>query len=79
MAHTEARVNATKKGAKYLSLPDYSIKQLSSPSLTVDFLKCAQNAAKIKKILDKGKNINISSYKLSAKCDLSSKKLILNG
>jgi leucyl aminopeptidase (aminopeptidase T) len=63
MAHTEARANATKAGSRYLSLPDYSIEQLASPSLRVDFLKCAQNASKIKKILDSGRVVEVSTEK----------------
>jgi 2,5-dihydroxypyridine 5,6-dioxygenase len=37
MAHTRARYVATQKGARYLSLPEYSMDLLSCPSLRVDF------------------------------------------
>jgi 2,5-dihydroxypyridine 5,6-dioxygenase len=37
MAHTQARHDATQNGARYLSLPEYSMDLLSDPSLRVDF------------------------------------------
>ena len=37
MAHTSARFRATKKGARYLSLPDYSEKLMADPSVRVDY------------------------------------------
>jgi len=38
MAHTNARYKATNAGARFLSLPDYSLQLLKSPSLRCDFL-----------------------------------------
>ena len=37
MAHTEARLNASQNGTKYLSLPDYSFELLKSEALLTDF------------------------------------------
>src|SRR5262245_19527821 len=37
MAHTTERKRATDRGARYLSLPDYSLEQLAAPSLAFDF------------------------------------------
>lgn len=61
MAHTRARMNASKKGARYLSLADYSLKQLSRQSLSVDFLRWAKIAQRVKDILDEAKKIAITS------------------
>lgn len=61
MAHTESRKKATLKGARFLSLPDYDLMQLSRPSLSVDFFKQAEVAETIKKILDKGETVKITT------------------
>lgn len=61
LAHTEARLNATMKGARYLSLPDYNLEQLASPALKVDFIDCARKAKKIKDVLDATKTIEITT------------------
>jgi len=63
MAHTQARLNASNRGARYLSLPDYSIEQLASPSLTVDFVKWARIAKKFKDALDQGNIVKIETKK----------------
>ena len=63
IAHTDARFNATKKGARFLSLPEYSIEQLASPALTVDFVECARTAKRIKDLLDGCSTIRVTSKK----------------
>lgn len=63
IAHTQARSNATKRGARFLSLPEYSIEQLASPALTVDFVECARTAKKIKDLFDAGRSIRITTKK----------------
>lgn len=63
MAHTEARLAATKNGARYLSLADYSIEQLSRPSLGVDFFRWARVAMNLKKVFDAGKKITVTTKK----------------
>lgn len=63
LAHTQARFRATEKGARYLSLADYSLAQLASPALTVDFVKAARAARKIKAVLDKGEEYEVATLK----------------
>ena len=63
LAHTTARFQATKRGARYLSLPDYGVKQLSQPSLSVDFHAHAEMGKRLKRILDKGTRITIRTKK----------------
>lgn len=59
MVHTRARLDATRNGARYLSLADYSFKQLAKPSLTINFFQWARVAKRIKEILDFGKEIRV--------------------
>ncbi len=60
LLHTKARNQASKKGAKFLSLPDY-VNTINSKSLKIDFHKLGKNAYKVKHVLDKSKNIYIFS------------------
>jgi len=72
IAHTQARYNATQRGARFLSLPEYDVRQLSSNSLTVDFVECARTAKRVKDILDSGRKISITTKKgtsLSLDCE----------
>ncbi len=72
LAHTKARMDATEKGSKYLSLPDYSLEQLASPALEVDFLQWAKAAKRIKILLDKGKRARIKTKRgTDIKLDIS--------
>tara|TARA_B100000315_G_C14579667_1_gene589789 strand:- start:1510 stop:2478 length:969 start_codon:yes stop_codon:yes gene_type:complete len=59
LAHTEARQKATNRGARYLSLPQYSEKIFRSKSLNVNFDRFKKKANKIKKILDKNNRITV--------------------
>lgn len=61
LAHTNARKNATDKGARFLSLPDYSIDTLASPALRVDYEAQAMVCSRIAEIFDKGENVKIVS------------------
>ena len=63
LAHTKARINATNRGAKYISLPDYSLEQLCSPALLVDFSQQGKNAMKIKHIFDVGRRVRVTTKK----------------
>lgn len=63
MAHTEARKNASGNGARYLSLPDYSLAQLASKALTVDFIAWTRKARRVKELLDKAERIEITTRK----------------
>lgn len=44
MAHTAARRNACLAGARYLSLPEYTLQLLADPSVTIDYEKAGQRA-----------------------------------
>lgn len=61
MAHTKARVNATNKGARYLSLADYSFTQLARPALTVDFFHWGKVAKILKNLFDSAKRIRATT------------------
>ncbi len=63
MAHTKARKLAMDKGARYLSLPDYSIEQLASPALDVDYVKWAKVGKKLENLLASGQDIEITTEK----------------
>lgn len=66
MAHTQARRDAMANGARYLSLPQYSIEQLASPALDIDLLtwvRWARKTSKIQDILNSAKIIRIRSLK----------------
>lgn len=52
MAHTQARKKATDRGARFLSLPDYSLELLAGPSLTADFGALAPLAERLGRRLD---------------------------
>lgn len=61
LAHTKARKNATDRGARFLSLPDYSLNLLGRPSLNIDFVKNAKTAQIIKKIFDSSEKITVTT------------------
>lgn len=51
LAHTKARFNATQKGSRYLSLPDYSLELLNHKALSFDFSSLAKEAEALSKKL----------------------------
>lgn len=61
MAHSEARKKFSKIGGRYLSLPGYSKKILSSNALKEKFIKLENYTNKISKILTRGKKCIIKS------------------
>jgi len=61
MAHTAERKQATDRGARFLSLPDYSLAQLASRSLTFDFASATATAQDLKRRLDGAHTIRIAS------------------
>ncbi len=61
LAHTDARKNATDKGARFLSLPDYSLDALASPAMRVDYVAQALVCNRIAEIFDKGEDVKIVS------------------
>lgn len=62
-AHTAARARATANGARFLSLPDYSMEVLSSEALLTQFGELASDAMQIGEILEKGSEVRITSLK----------------
>jgi leucyl aminopeptidase (aminopeptidase T) len=61
MAHTAERKRATDRGARYLSLPDYSLDQLAAPSLAFDFGSAIPVAEQLKRTLDRGRRVRVTS------------------
>jgi 2,5-dihydroxypyridine 5,6-dioxygenase len=57
LAHSEERRRATDNGARYLSLPDYSLPLLAAPSLACDFRALIPQAEALGKLLDAGKTV----------------------
>lgn len=63
MAHTRARQEASLKGVRYLSLPDYSMELLRSPALQVDFKGLTPIVQKVTEVLSVGKEVKIITDK----------------
>lgn len=61
ICHTQARLKAAAKGCRYLSLPDYSLDVLRSPSLHADYAKQAEAAKKIADRFTAGDRIHVTS------------------
>jgi leucyl aminopeptidase (aminopeptidase T) len=61
LAHTDARHVATNRGARYLSLPDYSWTLMKDPSLSVDFLASVAEVEQIANLLSAGRRVRVTS------------------
>ncbi|MBA3662165.1 MAG: hypothetical protein H0W64_10575 [Gammaproteobacteria bacterium] len=61
MAHTAARYEATQKGARYLSLPDYTTELLKRPALYVDFRKISPIADRLARLFTVANKIRITT------------------
>ena len=61
MAHTKARLNASEKGAKYLSLPDYSFEVLQSDAMSVNFKELTEISFQLAEILTDAEMIHIET------------------
>lgn len=61
LAHTKARKAASLNGARYISLAGYTMSQLASPSLRVDFKAEIPLVKKIKSVLDAGTTVRVTS------------------
>ncbi len=61
MAHTQARYLANEKGARYLSLPDYTLELLTRPALFVDFRELTLLSEKIARAFTESKHIKLTS------------------
>ena len=75
--HTKARKNASKKGARYLSLPLYEKNVVTNIAFKTDFKKIISLSKKIKKILDLGKKITVKTN-LGTNIELNIKNRIAN-
>lgn len=61
MAHTLARKRATENGARYLSLPDYSLELLKRPSMQFDFRKIRSKCEELKAKIDVSTEIEVTT------------------
>lgn len=61
LAHTQARKVATEEGARYLSLPDYSLDVLASASVLTDFESLEPLCEQIGTLLDAASEVQIRS------------------
>ena len=61
LAHTQARFAATETGARYLSLPDYSINVLESAALMADFRGLQDDCERLGRHLDPGQSVQVKT------------------
>lgn len=61
LAHTKARYNASKLGAKYLSLADYDIELLKRDCIDVDYEEILPQVDKLTELLTNGNSVKIKS------------------
>ena len=61
MAHTRARIAAGAAGARYLSLPDYSVALLASPSLRADYRALAVRAQRVAESFTLGSFVRVTA------------------
>lgn len=63
MAHTGARLRACQNGARYLSLPEYSLDLLSSDDLDVDYLTLGASVRRVTDALTAGNEVVVTTQK----------------
>lgn len=61
--HTNARIEACKKGVRWVNLPDFSMQMLREGGLFVDFHKQRVKAEKIGQILSSGSSVRVITNK----------------
>lgn len=61
MAHTRARQDACAKGARYLSLAEYSPEMLLHPALAIDYPRSAKGAREVADRFSRGKEVRVVS------------------
>lgn len=61
MIHTAARKNASAAGARYLSLPDYSLELLADDSLRADFAGISERGRRIAEAYTRGTEVRVTS------------------
>ena len=59
LAHSQARFLATQAGARYLSLPGYSVEVLTSPALLADFRTLTPVANRLAELLTAGSQVTL--------------------
>jgi leucyl aminopeptidase (aminopeptidase T) len=60
-AHSKERLNAEKKGKRFLSLANYNSKKINFNSILAPFKQYSKKAKKLKSLLDKGNSIKVFS------------------
>ncbi|MBG05659.1 MAG: hypothetical protein CMM59_16460 [Rhodospirillaceae bacterium] len=61
MAHSRARLRSAENGARYLSLPDYSIDILTSAALNIDFRQQRDVVESVTEAFSKGEKVEVST------------------
>ena len=61
MAHTQARRDSAAAGARYLSLPEYSLDLLAARALRVDFRHAYSDVRKLADLFSAGRRIRVTS------------------
>lgn len=61
LAHTRARQDACDRGARYLSLPEYSIEMLGHAALRIDYRQAGERARVVADILSAAREISVRS------------------
>ncbi len=61
--HTNARIEACKKGVRWVNLPEYSKKMLCEGGLFVDFHRQREKANKVGEVLSKGNIVQVTTNK----------------
>ena len=61
--HTNARIEACKRGVRWVNLPDFSMQMLREGGLFVDFYKQREKAEKIGQILSSGSSVQVITDK----------------
>jgi leucyl aminopeptidase (aminopeptidase T) len=61
MAHTAARRDACVSGARYLSLPDYSLALLADPAITIDYVGPGERARIVADLFTAARTVRVTS------------------
>ncbi len=61
MAHTRARLAASNRGARYLSMPDYDLPLLHNPAVTTDYHAAAPRVRRFAEALDAGVRVRVTT------------------
>jgi leucyl aminopeptidase (aminopeptidase T) len=61
MAHTQARLAASNRGARYLSMPDYDLPLLHNPAVTTDYRAAAPRVRRFAEALDAGTHVRVTT------------------